>query len=52
MELEEKCPTCNGSGREPGGIRCETCDGKLYVPTEYGELMLIFLRRHHSLDRA
>lgn len=50
-ELEEKCQACDGSGREAAGILCESCAGLGFVPTDAGDKLLSFLRRHLGVGR-
>jgi DnaJ-class molecular chaperone len=45
VAYEEKCARCDGGGRI-GRHTCEVCGGSGYVPTEAGERLIIFLRRH------
>jgi hypothetical protein len=51
-ELEIRCRKCDGRGRHgPGGVRerCGLCDGSGYETTEFGEKVLILMRRRFRL---
>ena len=64
MRLDEKCGECGGAGYlswgpgvvpalpEGGEVTCGVCNGAQRVPTEEGEALLAFLRRHYLNDEA
>lgn len=41
-EFEKRCPQCKGEQ----SWYCDFCDRTGYVPTDYGDELLAFLRRH------
>lgn len=47
-QLEEKCPSCEGSG-DDYGLPCFTCEGVGYRPTEAGQMVLRLIG--HSRQR-
>jgi RecJ-like exonuclease len=52
--LDVECPACRGEGRVDvlescsrpiRGRRCYRCDGRKYIPTEFGEAVLALVGR-------
>ena len=49
FELEELCWNCFGKGTKQGQ-ECEFCNGIGYVPTNDGQKVLEFLKRHWKIQ--
>lgn len=51
-DIEMLCPRCNGTGepsmkeRETWSTKCHQCRGHGTIPTDKGEALLAFLKKH------